>query len=142
LRERKYSKSFHRARVNICIPLKLAWSISLLWTLVTICCYYYCCCLCNLLRIVLTFLFSNFEDNPDYEKYPLFKHAKGLVCEVNAGELLYVPSKWWHQVCEIVSCFFFYLLMFSFFFCTSNRSTRTTETLLSISGMKLMVAFR
>jgi hypothetical protein len=24
LRERKYSKSFHRARVNICIPLKLA----------------------------------------------------------------------------------------------------------------------
>lgn len=39
-------------------------------------------------------------DNPDFEKYPRFaeaiKHAQ--VAELEAGDALYLPSMWWHQV--------------------------------------------
>lgn len=37
-------------------------------------------------------------DRPDYEAYPLFRHATPLRCVVHAGEALYLPSLWFHHV--------------------------------------------
>ena len=36
--------------------------------------------------------------NPDYEKHPRFKHAQAVHVTVNAGQALYLPSLWFHQV--------------------------------------------
>lgn len=33
---------------------------------------------------------------PDFEKYPLFKNAKGTSVVVAPGETVYVPKGWWH----------------------------------------------
>jgi hypothetical protein len=37
-------------------------------------------------------------DNPDYEKWPALKKAKGLVAELNHGEMLYMPEGYWHYM--------------------------------------------
>jgi len=37
-------------------------------------------------------------DEPDYVKFPLLKNAEPTECIVNGGDMLYVPSNWWHQV--------------------------------------------
>lgn len=39
-------------------------------------------------------------DNPDFTKYPRFAEAikHGQVAELEAGDALYLPSMWWHQV--------------------------------------------
>lgn len=34
---------------------------------------------------------------PDLERYPRFREAKGLECTLHAGEAIFVPSTWWHQ---------------------------------------------
>lgn len=36
--------------------------------------------------------------NPDLTKYPLFAKAKSLTCIQNPGEIIFIPSGWWHQV--------------------------------------------
>lgn len=38
--------------------------------------------------------------NPDFEKYPRFADAlaHGQIAELDAGDALYLPSMWWHQV--------------------------------------------
>ena len=35
---------------------------------------------------------------PDYEKYPMFKYAKSLDFDQKAGDLLVIPTGWFHQV--------------------------------------------
>ena len=35
---------------------------------------------------------------PDFEKFPLARHASMIECIVNPGDLLYVPAGWYHQV--------------------------------------------
>jgi len=35
---------------------------------------------------------------PDYQKYPLFKHAKFEKVILKPGQILYIPAKWWHAV--------------------------------------------
>src|SRR5947209_214798 len=35
---------------------------------------------------------------PDYVQFPLFAEAEGLVCVQRPGDIIYTPSKWWHQV--------------------------------------------
>ncbi|SHH19695.1 cupin-like domain-containing protein [Massilia sp. CF038] len=35
---------------------------------------------------------------PDYEKFPLARQATTIECIVNAGDMLYVPAGWYHQV--------------------------------------------
>jgi len=32
------------------------------------------------------------------ENYPRFAEVKYLDCELNAGEMLYIPNGWWHSV--------------------------------------------
>lgn len=34
--------------------------------------------------------------NPDFEKWPALKKAQGYVCELNHGEVLYMPEGYWH----------------------------------------------
>lgn len=36
--------------------------------------------------------------NPDFEKFPALKKAKGMVTELNHGEVLYMPEGYWHQM--------------------------------------------
>lgn len=37
-------------------------------------------------------------DNPDFEKWPALKQAKGYVCDLNHGEMLYMPEGYWHYM--------------------------------------------
>lgn len=37
-------------------------------------------------------------DNPDFDKWPALKQAKGLVCDLNHGEMLYMPEGYWHYM--------------------------------------------
>jgi cupin-like protein len=37
-------------------------------------------------------------DNPDYERWPALKNAKGFVCDLNHGEMLYMPEGYWHYM--------------------------------------------
>lgn len=37
-------------------------------------------------------------DNPDFEKWPALKQAQGLICELNHGEMLYMPEGYWHYM--------------------------------------------
>lgn len=37
-------------------------------------------------------------DNPDFEKWPALKHAKGYVAKLNHGEMLYMPEGYWHYM--------------------------------------------
>jgi ribosomal protein L16 Arg81 hydroxylase len=37
-------------------------------------------------------------DNPDFEKWPALKHAKGLVANLEHGEMLYMPEGYWHYM--------------------------------------------
>ncbi|KPZ72855.1 hypothetical protein AN944_00544 [Shewanella sp. P1-14-1] len=42
-------------------------------------------------------------DNPDFEKFPKYQHALNAAqtAELEPGDVLYVPSMWWHQVSGI-----------------------------------------
>ena len=35
-------------------------------------------------------------ENPDFEKFPALKKAKGYICNLNHGEMLYMPEGYWH----------------------------------------------
>ena len=37
-------------------------------------------------------------NNPDFEKWPLLKKAKGYHTELNHGEILYMPEGYWHYM--------------------------------------------
>lgn len=37
-------------------------------------------------------------DQPDFEKWPALQKAKGLVCTLNHGEMLYMPEGYWHYM--------------------------------------------
>ncbi|XP_038061273.1 hypoxia-inducible factor 1-alpha inhibitor-like [Patiria miniata] len=37
-------------------------------------------------------------DNPDYEKFPKFRNAKGLQAVVGPGDVIYIPMYWWHHI--------------------------------------------
>ncbi|XP_076628937.1 bifunctional peptidase and arginyl-hydroxylase JMJD5 [Colletes latitarsis] len=43
--------------------------------------------------------------NPNYEKWPDFIKAKGLVGYLKPGEMLYIPPKWWHHVTSLTPSF-------------------------------------
>jgi hypothetical protein len=35
-------------------------------------------------------------ENPDYEKYPLFRRATPMRFQLEPGEILFIPGGWWH----------------------------------------------
>ena len=35
---------------------------------------------------------------PDYDRFPLFKKAKGYYVVQNPGDIMFTPSNWWHAV--------------------------------------------
>lgn len=37
-------------------------------------------------------------DQPDFEKWPALKKAHGFVCELNHGDMLYMPEGYWHYM--------------------------------------------
>ena len=37
-------------------------------------------------------------DNPDFEKFPALRHAKGYVTNLEHGEMLYMPEGYWHYM--------------------------------------------
>jgi len=37
-------------------------------------------------------------ETPDLTRFPSFRRASPLVAEVEAGDLLFIPNLWWHQV--------------------------------------------
>lgn len=43
--------------------------------------------------------------NPDFEKYPALKNAKGLVANMNHGDALYIPGEWWHFITYVDGSF-------------------------------------
>ncbi|WP_426191486.1 cupin-like domain-containing protein [Massilia sp. DWR3-1-1] len=41
----------------------------------------------------------HFDPNlPDFERYPLARHVRGMQCVLQPGESLYIPAGWFHQV--------------------------------------------
>jgi len=36
--------------------------------------------------------------NPDLQKFPMYANAKPVECILNQGEMLYIPSDWWHHL--------------------------------------------
>ncbi len=40
-------------------------------------------------------------DSPDLELFPRYRNAKPIECMLHAGEILYLPAFWWHQVYTI-----------------------------------------
>lgn len=43
----------------------------------------------------------NISDPRVLERFPRFANATPITCEVRAGDLLFVPSRWWHEVKSI-----------------------------------------
>ena len=41
---------------------------------------------------------------PDYDKYPSYRNAKQIHCRVHKGEMLYLPSLWFHHVRQSHGC--------------------------------------
>ncbi len=37
-------------------------------------------------------------DNPDFEKFPALQKANGLICELNHGDVLFMPEGFWHYM--------------------------------------------
>lgn len=37
-------------------------------------------------------------DNPDFDKWPALQQAKGYICKLNHGEMLYIPEGYWHYM--------------------------------------------
>ena len=35
---------------------------------------------------------------PDYQRFPKFKEARALNCTIDEGDVLFMPSFWWHEV--------------------------------------------
>lgn len=42
--------------------------------------------------------------NPDFAKYPNYKKARQVCCRVQKGEMLYLPSLWFHHVRQSHGC--------------------------------------
>ncbi|KAL6264120.1 hypothetical protein P5V15_004198 [Pogonomyrmex californicus] len=42
--------------------------------------------------------------NPDYEKYPKYRNAHSMKVTLRAGDILYLPSLWYHHVTQSHAC--------------------------------------
>jgi hypothetical protein len=41
---------------------------------------------------------------PDFQSYPMYSKAKAVTVTVKAGEMLYLPSLWFHHVQQSHGC--------------------------------------
>jgi len=46
----------------------------------------------------------NNVDNPDLDKFPLFAKAEPIVFVLEPGEMLFIPSHWWHTTKMLTPC--------------------------------------
>ena len=37
-------------------------------------------------------------ENPDFRRFPLFRHVQPIEVEMHSGEVLFIPVGWWHHV--------------------------------------------
>lgn len=37
-------------------------------------------------------------DRPDFERFPRYRHARPMECTLGPGDMLFIPSRWWHYV--------------------------------------------
>ncbi|MFD2831816.1 cupin-like domain-containing protein [Gramella sp. AN32] len=44
-------------------------------------------------------------NNPDYDKFPVLKKAKGFITELNHGDTLYMPEGYWHHMTYLTAGF-------------------------------------
>ena len=44
-------------------------------------------------------------DQPDFNKFPALQYAQGYVCELNHGEMLYMPEGYWHYMKYLTQVF-------------------------------------
>jgi lysine-specific demethylase 8 len=44
-------------------------------------------------------------DCVDHEQFPRLAAAPFMECELQAGEMLYIPPRWWHYVRSLTSSF-------------------------------------
>ncbi|WP_423738470.1 cupin-like domain-containing protein [Christiangramia lutea] len=44
-------------------------------------------------------------NNPDFEKFPVLKKARGFITELNHGETLYMPEGYWHHMTYLTAGF-------------------------------------
>ncbi len=45
--------------------------------------------------------------NPDYDKFPLFRHARPVAVTVEEGEIIFFPTGWWHTTAIHEPCISF-----------------------------------
>ncbi|XP_037569127.1 bifunctional peptidase and (3S)-lysyl hydroxylase Jmjd7 [Dermacentor silvarum] len=43
-------------------------------------------------------------ENPDFDRYPHYRHASPVKCRVSAGDILYLPCLWFHHVRQSHGC--------------------------------------
>eukprot|EP00605_Chrysophyceae_sp_TOSAG23-4_P000267 GSChrysophyteH1.ASY1.ANO1.309.1 assembled CDS len=74
-------------------------------------------------------------DDPEaYLKHPDFHHASPMRVEVHAGEMLYLPAMWLHQVGQVgvtVAVNFWYDMRFDLRYCFMRAAQRMVEASLS-----------
>lgn len=83
--------------------------------------------------------------DPDLERYPQYRRARPLRCSVKAGEMLYLPSLWFHHVQQSHGCIAGTPHLNAPPVCSSTRHTWThhlcvqrckyTETLIKLSSV-------
>ena len=37
-------------------------------------------------------------EQPDFQTFPLLEQATAYECEIGPGDMLFIPSNWWHHV--------------------------------------------
>lgn len=59
-------------------------------------------------------------ESPDLEKYPGYRNASPIRCSLKAGDILYLPSLWFHHVRQSHGCIalnFWYDMEFDLKYC-------------------------
>jgi len=51
--------------------------------------------------LIIFLLFKVDFDEPDFKRFPKFKDVKGLQGVVGPGDVLFIPSYWWHHIISV-----------------------------------------